>query len=303
MILEGDTSVLDAMREKKELMQAGRPHDHIKLLLIVDGGLMKGVYGAGACVALAEAGYSEVWSAMVGISSGAPTISYFLSGNVEAGASVMYEECCSPEFANFKRLSNQIHFQYLLDVFKNDERKRLDTQRILSHKTKIYYGVTDFYTAEPELISPTDEEGVFMGIEASISMPNITMSRIFINGKRYTDGGFARPHIIGKAIEDIQATHILLITNQDKSVSSIPWHEQLLNNTLFRFRMTHALRMAANDRRHSRLRILDAIRKNKAIKMMTVWGDGSITSLEQNSDVVKGVIAKSQAWWTSLLRS
>lgn len=300
MILEGNTQVLEAMREKKRLMDAGLPHHHLKLLLIVDGGLMKGAYGAGICQALADDGYDVIWDSVVGISSGAPTVSYLLSGNVDDGASVMYEECCSPEFANFNRLSNQINFQYFIEVLQKHPTKKLNVDRILTHQTKLYYGVTDFYTAEPELITPVDEEGIFLGIEASISMPNVTTSSVFINGKRYADGGFARPHIIGKAIEEIQATHILLLTNQDKTTAGIPWHEQLLNNTLFRFRMTYALRVAANTRRNARHRILDALRKNKKIKLLSIWGDGSISSLEQNGAVVRSVINKSRLWWRRL---
>jgi predicted patatin/cPLA2 family phospholipase len=213
----------------------------------------------------------------------------------------MYEECCSPQFANFKRLSNQIDFQYFIDVLRNSVAKRLDVARIVHHRSKILFGVTDFYTAEPELIAPVDEDGLFLAIEASVSLPNVTNRTVFINGKRYADGGFARPHIIGRAIERIEATHILLITNQDRSVSSIPWHERFLNETIFRFRMTYALRKAAHARRLSRNTIIEKLRHHQKIRLLTVWGDGSIHSVEQDPVIVRSVIERSRAWWRGLL--
>ncbi len=301
MLLEGDGSVIKALKQKKYLLDSGKPHDHIKPLLIIDGGLMKGAYGVGAGLAFADLGFDTLWDNVVGISSGAPTVAYLLSGNAEAGASVMYEECCSTEFANFRKFSESINFQYFIDVIKNDSKKKLNVEKVLNNKTKIFLGVTDFYTAEPNLIEPVDEEGLFLAIEASISMPNVSLRSILINGKRYTDGGFDRPHIISKAITDIEATHILLITNQDKEGPRISWRERFLNDTLFRFRMSHALRIAANSRRYSRLHVLDALRKNKSIKMSLVWGDGSIGSLEQKSEVVRSVIEKSRQWWHNQL--
>ncbi len=85
MILEGDHSVIEAIKEKKRLSEEDKPHDHIKPLLIIDGGLMKGVYGVGACLALEELGYVDSFTSFGGVSSGAATIAYLLSGNGEVG--------------------------------------------------------------------------------------------------------------------------------------------------------------------------------------------------------------------------
>ena len=52
MIFEGEHSVIQAIKEKKQLMDEGLPHDHIKPMLFFDGGLMKGTYGVGAGLAM-----------------------------------------------------------------------------------------------------------------------------------------------------------------------------------------------------------------------------------------------------------
>jgi hypothetical protein len=52
MIFEGEHSVIKAIREKKRLIEAGLPHEHIRPLMLQVGGLMRGVYGAGGALAL-----------------------------------------------------------------------------------------------------------------------------------------------------------------------------------------------------------------------------------------------------------
>lgn len=81
MILEGNNSVIQAIKEKKRLMDAGEAHDHIQPLFIIDGGLMKGVYGTGAVIAIDELGYTTCFSAVAGVSSGAVAAAYLLSEN------------------------------------------------------------------------------------------------------------------------------------------------------------------------------------------------------------------------------
>lgn len=80
MILEGDTSVIKAIKEKKRLLDTDAPHEHIRPLLVICGGLMRGVYGGGAVTALSDQGYGEVFDDIIGLSTGAPTAAYFWLG-------------------------------------------------------------------------------------------------------------------------------------------------------------------------------------------------------------------------------
>ena len=65
MIFEGDKSVIAVIKEKKRLMEEGEPHEHLRPLLFIDGGLMKGAYGIGASLALEELGLDHVFSYVV----------------------------------------------------------------------------------------------------------------------------------------------------------------------------------------------------------------------------------------------
>ena len=87
MIFEGDSSVIEAIKEKKRLRDSGQPHAHIKPMLFIDGGLMKGAYGVGAGLAMEELGYFDVFTSAVGVSSGAPSAAYFIAGDTKRGAS------------------------------------------------------------------------------------------------------------------------------------------------------------------------------------------------------------------------
>ena len=117
MIFEGDNSVIEAIKEKKRLMKAGEAHEHIKPLLFYDGGLMKGAYGVGAGLAMEELGLNHAFTSVVGVSSGAPSAAYFISGDTKRGASLVWEECCSRRFINVWRFWNQVDTFFFSAVF------------------------------------------------------------------------------------------------------------------------------------------------------------------------------------------
>ncbi len=300
MIFEGDRGVIDAIKEKKRLQKAGEAHDHIKPLVFVDGGLMKGAYGVGAGLALEELNYNDAFSAIVGVSSGAPSAAYFAAKETWRGASLVWEECCSRDFINPWRIWNQVDTEYLRTALEHGE-KAIDTDKALSSPTELYIAVSNFETAEPFLIKPSDGNELLSAIHASILLPNISSDVVTINDIRYVDGGFTKPHVLRLVIEQIEFTHLLIITNQDKSVVAIPRLERWLNNTLFRHRMPKPLRFAAHERKMERLYALEYIEQTAHTPYAMIWGDKSIGSFERDPDKVKAVVETSRAWWTNLL--
>lgn len=301
MIFEGDRAVIEAVKEKKRLKDAGAPHAHIKPLLVIDGGLMKGAYGVGAGLALEEEGYSGAFSSVVGISSGAPSAAYFVAGEVYIGAGLVWDECCSKEFINKWRLWNQVNTTHFINAVRGATGKGLDTEKVFASSTDLYIGVSNFKTGEPWLIKPEQGEALFQAMQASILMPNVSTDIVTIDDIRYVDGGFTRPHILKKAIDEIEATHVLIITNQDRTVSTIPKLERFLNHTFFRLRMPKALRFAAHERRKERMKAIEYLEKEYDKPYALVWGDHSIKSMEQEPRKVRAVIEKSRRWWKELL--
>ncbi|MFT5849610.1 MAG: putative patatin/cPLA2 family phospholipase [Patiriisocius sp.] len=302
MIFEGSMSVIDAIKEKKRLMEEGKEHRHIQPLLVIDGGLMKGAYGAGAVIAMEEMGLSAVFENVVGISSGAPTASYFVAGEVQKGVQIYFEEACTRAFINPWRIWNQVDTLYFAGALRGVTGKGIDTDKVFASHTKLYIGVANFQTGTPKLLKPKTGEELFTAVQASILMPNVSSDVVRFNDIRYVDGGFTRPHILRIAIDEIKATHVLILTNQDKTVSIIPLLERFLNHTLFRWRMPKALRFAAHERRRERLKVLVDMEENYGKPYALVWGNHSIRGTERNSDVVKSVVEKSRLWWHALLK-
>ena len=115
------------------------------------------------------------------------------------------------------------------------------------------------------------------------------------------DGGFTKPHILRLAVDEIEATHVLILTNQDQTVSTIPFLERFLNHTLFRWRMPPALRFAAHERRKERMKVLEDMEAQYPKPYALVWGNHSILSMERDPKKVKAVVEASRAWWMELL--
>ncbi len=305
MIFEGDRGVIAAIQEKKQLMEAGESHDHIRPVLFIDGGLMKGSYGVGACLALEELGYTRVFDNVVGVSSGAPSAAYFISGDTSAGSSLLWEECCSRAFMNTWRFWNQVDTDYLISAIKQPGPKGLSVDTVLSARSKLYIGVADFTDGTPKLFQPTSAMDLYASIQASILMPNVSNDIVHIDDIRYVDGGFTRPHMLQLALDEIKATHYLIITNQDHIntlVPPLPLVERFLNHTVFRWRMPKALRFAAHERWKERMKVVQHMRDTKCVPAALVWGDRSIRSMERDPKKVRHVVERSREWWHKLLQ-
>lgn len=299
MIFEGDHSVIHAIREKRRLMQTSQPHDHIRPLLIQGGGLMRGVYGAGAALALEERGHTNSFNYMVGISSGAPIVAHFAAGTAKEGLSILLEDCTDPSFVNPWRFWNQVDTKHLLQILRYDDLKRVDVEKVFLNPAEVHFGVAEYKTALPRLIKPHNKDHFFKSMHASINMQNVSPYKVVIDGVHYADGGFSSPHVIGEAVKRLQPTHALIITNNDRQFQPLSVTERLLNRTLFRLRLNGIMAQAINTRREARdAAIAGAI--HSGIETAVVWGDGSIGGMEKNPAKIAAAVEASRTWWHGL---
>lgn len=214
----------------------------------------------------------------------------------------LYEECCTKLFRprfNFKNVINTAFFERVL---AGDTGKGLVFDKIFSHTVPLYIGVSDFLTATPVLLRPKTERDLLTAIRASISMPAAVSLPAVVNGVRYVDGASTEPHILGHICKTLLATHILVITNQDKDTKHISWVEHFVHSTFFRFRTNSVLRHAANWRRESRHKFIKDTLKSPTKPTLFVWGDNSVGSNESNKTLIKNTIEKSRQWWLELLK-
>lgn len=301
MILEGDQSVIEILKEKKRRMDRGESHDHIRPLLVIDGGLMKGTYGVGAALTLQKLGFDTVFSAVAGISSGAATVAYFLASEMEKAVEITRAECCSKELINIFRFKNIINTKFFRTVLEGKTGKGLSVEKVLNHDTDVFIGVSEYETGAPKLISPTCKDTLFESIRASIAMPGSVSDHIFVDGVRYVDGASTSPHILEHIFDTVDATHILVLTNQDKDTADVSILEKVLNATFFRNRLSPLLRKAASARRKTRHAFVESALATMSTPACFVWGNGMIGSYEQSPVIVEKTIFESSLWWHDLL--
>lgn len=301
MIHEGSLEVIAAIKEKKQLMDANLPHDHLRILCICGGGLIKGAYSVGVGWALEELGYTDVFDHIVGVSSGAPSAAYYVGGNVRDGGSLIYEECCSRAFFSRWRFWNLTDVLYLTSVLEGKTGKSLSFDKIFSSRTKLHIGVASLKTGKPKLITPNNRSELLDAISASILMPTMSNRKVCIAGQHYMDGGFSSPHVIGLAAEGIDYTHVLVLTSQNKANEHIPLYEHFLNQVLFRHRSTKAARKAIKYRKSSLQQAFDAIRNKPNTQALFVWGDNSILGTETNTKKVVEVVRRYKNEWLRMM--
>ena len=301
MIVDGDRSVFAALRARREQLSQGNDDGTIRPLLFFGGGLMKGVYGVGAALALEELGYGAVFTDVVGVSSGAPTAAHFVAGTTVAGKSILTNECCTRRFANPWRWWNQIDTEYFMSLMRREPPQGIDTQAILASQTRLHFGVSEYPTGKPHLITVQDDETLFAGMHASLTMQNVARHRTYIDGVHYADGGFTKPHILQTVIDRFtEATHIIFVTNNDRVFGSISWFERMLNRTLFRLRLNGPQVIAINGRREERDKALLSL-WSSGIASAVVWGDGSVGSVERNPERLAAAVESSRIWWHGIL--
>lgn len=301
MVLTGDTSVIGAIKEKKRLMDAGEAHEHMQIMMVCGGGCFKAAYSWGACLALAQAGYRNCFSTIVGSSSGALASAYFLSGNILEEKDLIQKEVANKVFFNLWRPFQILDTAYLRTVIAGDSGHGLNTEAILSHPTKFILGVSRYNDANPVLIEPTTREQLLSGLQATISMGGAVSEPICINGVRYFDGENTLPYIRHKVYAELNYTHVLDLTNQEVNAPTNNWLERLLLPTLYRGVTNRAVRQAAYNRFRNRVAFLQGIAKVSSKPVCVVYGDNSVSSYESDSATLQKAVERSRGFWLSAL--
>ena len=240
-------SALSRVFEKRNLMRAGLPHDHIRPALLIDGGGIKGAFGAGFLLGLADMGLTEAFSVVIGDSSGAAAAAYFTSGKAALGGEIYTEDLASTKFANPwnmvhpGRPSRIMDFDYLNGVLRGE--RGIDVERIRSSQTDTYVGVTT-PEGKGEVIS-LKEDGLdpVLAVLASCAHPIAYRKMILLNRPTisdiplpYVDGEIGNGMPVDFAIEQ-GATDIIALLNipcPDPSKVSLkaPRAERLIVNQM-----------------------------------------------------------------------
>jgi len=317
MIFEGDKGVIDAIKEKKRLMEAGEAHGHIRPLLIIGGGLMRGVFGGAAVTVLYEEGYGEVFDDIIGISSGAPTAAYFLGGNPRVGNSIYYDECCSDYFLKATKLKNWIFhplatwrdamdLDYLDAVFRGSTGKPIDDKKVFKNRTRLHIAVTKEVDAESWYINTCIEENLRDAVIASCDIPGANSKHYEVEGQVCVDG------LVGEAFPltfiekmDPQPTHVMVLPNAaGKEVRKLAEVIDLvIFNGLLRNRIDTLILKKWLNRHRQFQTLLDKQISSSTCAAAVIWTDSELSLTSTNKEKLKAAAERSEAWWRNLLNS
>ena len=191
--------------------------DGRKITLVLFGGLMNGVRGAGALVALQDLGLSHSFDSIYTASAGFMNAAYMLSSdNGRSGSSVYYEDLSDKRFLNFLHFWNPADIDYVIDVVKN--KKKINTENIWNSKTKLYLRLINSKKDKPNYIEIHNfkPEQFFDIAKAAISMPFLHPKPEKLGHKYFRDGELHWDAALGEINYPLasDATDILIIYNR-----------------------------------------------------------------------------------------
>ncbi|MFC1687836.1 patatin-like phospholipase family protein [Patescibacteria group bacterium] len=190
-------------------------NDGRNITLVLFGGVMAGITGAGAIVALSEMGFKNAFDRIYTYSAGFANASYLLTGETQKGISIYYENLVDNKFINPFRFWKIVDINYLLHVMRDV--KPLNVNAILSQRSQLFVGLKNITTNKIEFIDvhSISPQQYFKLLEASMSLPYLHPGSVMINNTPYEDIGGSDINI-----EKISLAHnptdLLVIYNLDE---------------------------------------------------------------------------------------
>lgn len=161
------------------LARKGKPapfDDGRKIGLVLLGGVMAGVNGAGAVTALEQLGLTNAFDTIYCASAGFCNASYFLAEKAEYGSTIYYENLSGSQFIRPWKFWKPLLFDWVIEVVKNV--KPIDTKKIWGSNTDIVLRLRDFQSMRKNrvYVSLKDykESEYFDVLKAAISFPFLT---------------------------------------------------------------------------------------------------------------------------------
>ena len=171
-----------ARKNKKVPVKDGR-----KIALVLLGGAMSGVHGAGSMIALNELGLTNVFDEIYASSAGFCNASYLLSGNPQEGTAIYYENLCGKQFINYFKPWRVVNIDHMINCAQN--LKPLNIKNIQTSKTKLYARVENISKEQEGFLEahkfPNKE--YFKLMRATTVIPYLSPGTVKIGHYEYKD--------------------------------------------------------------------------------------------------------------------
>jgi len=161
--------------------------DGKKIALVLYGGIMRGIRGAAALVALEEMGLRQAFDEVYAFSVGSVNAAYYLSGQISQGLVHYYNDSVGGKFIQNGLILKKLDLDLFIDIFRNTG--HLNVGKIFQQNTKFFVRVVDYQTKQKEYIEAheLDHENFLNLLEASILPPLFGHGPVRIGDKMYTD--------------------------------------------------------------------------------------------------------------------
>jgi predicted patatin/cPLA2 family phospholipase len=187
--------------------------DGRKIALILPGGVMAGIRGAGAMIALEDLGLQHAFDCIYANSAGFANASYLLAGATRVGTSLHYEALVQKHFIRPWRVWKIVDIDVLIEIMQRE--KRLPVEKILASHTQLYAALYETNQKKIAYMNIRDvpEEKYLDIMRATTSIPFLHPGAVGIHGRTYMDIPMWRevPHI-AQAYAD-GCTDIVVIEN------------------------------------------------------------------------------------------
>lgn len=158
-----------------------------KTAIVMTGGAMKSVHGAGFLYALRILLDIPRPNIMVGSSGDAGNTLYYCADQCEEMRRIWVNALTTRDFISFRRFWRIMNVDYLVDqVCKKLE--PLDVTRVLSSSTRWYIPITDFDSGTTRYVGAEDRMDPFEVLRAAKALPLFYGRRVRLAHARYLDG-------------------------------------------------------------------------------------------------------------------
>ncbi len=228
------------------------------VIIMIEGGAMLGVFGAGVVTSFQEANiYGRVHS-VYGASAGAHDLAYFLAAQTDSrqarlGSSIYYEDLVGSNFIRPYRffvylfdllmrrfraghqVRHIVDIDYLMHVERNI--KVLHVDAIRNQDIPFYAAAYD--TQLKRVVFLDGRQDTLQVLKASSSAPPFYANTVEVRGREYLDGGLIQDWDVEKIVREHPDKKILYVINNAKkawfTIFALPYYflEALLNLICF----------------------------------------------------------------------
>ena len=171
-----------------------KPDIDSKIALVIEGGGFKSVFSAGVLDAFLMNKFNP-FDIYIGVSSGAMSLSYYITSQYKAYFSLSKEVCVNKEFLSYRHaLSEQgyMDLKFLAEYAKKNKPLQLQNMKEYTEDKQFYIVGTNLDNGEAVYLKPT-KQNTYKCLRATSSLPFFTKGKCQINGVDLMDGAWADP--------------------------------------------------------------------------------------------------------------